>query len=111
MKFAKYFAVMFLIGAALYAQESANKVPDSFAVRLLKVQKDQITLQAEIQALTQRYQADTQTLQHDNDELDQIKSDAIKSTGRDPKTTDIDLDKLEFIAKAAPPPAAPTTKK
>lgn len=109
MKVTNLLAGVLLFGGILFAQDvNLNKVPDSFAARLWKVQNDRTGLNAQIQLITQQYQVDQATLAHDNEEFDQIKAEAIKAAGRDANKTDIDQDKkgdFEFISKAAEKPA------
>jgi hypothetical protein len=109
-------AALSLIGLDLYVLRAAegNKVPDDIALRIRTVQYDQAQKQNEatqmyIAWLTspqgKTYDADQQTIQHDQQELDSLKKEALTTAKLDAATNDVDMQKLEFITKPKPPEA------
>lgn len=82
---------------------SGKKIPDDIGVRIRNVQLDQSHLQTQLLQLAQQYQADQQAIQHDNDELNSLKAEALKSASLDPATNDVDVERLQFITKPGPP--------
>lgn len=98
--------IAFFALAAIGVWADAPKVPAEIGVRIRNVQLDQARIQSQILQLQNQYQAMQQTLQHDAGELDSLKKEALASAKLD-STWDVDLDKLEFVAK----PKAPEAKK
>jgi TolA-binding protein len=99
-----------LVGMDLWvlrAAESSNKVPAEIGVRIRNVQLDISRVQTQNLQLQQQYLTNTQTLQHDQGELDDLNKEALAAGKQDPATTTVDDEKLEFVAK----PKAPEAKK
>jgi hypothetical protein len=91
----------------LRAAENSNKVPAEIGVRIRNVQLDISRVQTQNLQLQQQYLTNNNTLQHDQGELDDLKKEALTAAHQDPATTDVDVEKLEFVAK----PKAPEAKK
>lgn len=111
MKKYAYLAVIFMLAASLYAAD-VTKLPSDIGVRIRNIQLDQARLQNTVAQLQQQYASIQQSLIHDQQELDSLKTEALGAAKLD-ATWDVDLDKLEFVAKPkpTPAPAAPTVKK
>jgi hypothetical protein len=99
--------------AGVYGADPNQKVPDAMALRLRNVQVDLlqtngslIQLQAQYNQLAGPLQS---TIQHDNHELDLLKAEALATAQLDPDKFDVNLEKMEFVAK--PPAPAPAEKK
>lgn len=96
---------------ALLAAES-NKVPADIGVRIRTNQLDQSRLQNQMTQIQSQYFADQQAVQHDQTEMESLKKEALAAAKQDPATTDVDVEKLEFVPKpAAPKSAQPEAKK
>lgn len=105
---------MGLTAAVLSQVKPADKdiVPLEFATRILYIQRDAQNIQNRDIQLKAQFDADQQTLVHDSQEVEQVKQEAIKSSGRDPKTTDINMaaNPLAYITKAADAKPEPAKK-
>lgn len=86
---------------------AGNKVPDDIGIRIKNNLLDQARIQNQQMQMAQQYQANQQAIQHDVQELDSLKEEAIKAVKKDPATTDVDVDKLVYISKAATPKPEP----
>jgi hypothetical protein len=100
------------LGIALWglgACADTPKVPAEIQVRILKIQKDQIAQQAEVDKTGAAYQAQyaqavagpNKAIQQDLHEIQLIKDEALKAAGLDPAKFDLDVEKLIFVAKPA----------
>lgn len=110
-------AVVFVLATiGLLADSGNQKVPSDIGVRIRNIQLDVSRKQADatnqyIAWLTspqgKQYDADQQTIQHDQGELNSLKTEALTTAKLDAKDYDVDVEKLEFVAK----PKAPEAKK
>jgi hypothetical protein len=101
--------VLLVAGVGALAQ-TTNKVPDTYAVRLLRLRLDQESLKNRIYALSQQYSGLSQAISHDDEEIASVKKEALDAAKKG-DDWDIDINKMEFVAKApsapAPKPLAP----
>lgn len=86
---------------------AGNKVPDDIGIRIKNNLLDQARIQNQQMQMAQQYQANQQAIEHDSQELNSLKAEAIKAAGKDPATTDVDVDRLVYIPKTAPPKPEP----
>ena len=86
------------------------KVPDDIGVRIRNNQLDQARLQNQLLQLAQQYQTAQQTIEHDKLEMGELKNEALKAAKLDASGWDVDVDKLQFVPKPAPP-SKPENKK
>jgi hypothetical protein len=106
-----FMAVFGLAIAALHGQQAptpapaGQKVPDDIALRIKNNQLDQARLQNQMLQMTQQYQADQQAIEKDNQEMNNLKAEALKAAKLDPATNDVDVERLVFVPKSAPPKA------
>lgn len=107
----KRFMLIVLLTTALaaMAQTDVNKVPDQYAARMWKLRYDQQGLQNQMLQLQQQYMNLQQQIAHDETEIAGVKKEALDAAKKD-DTWDIDLAKMEFIAKPKPAPAPPAKK-
>ena len=94
-----------VVAATAFAQTDVNKVPDQFAVRLLKLKLDEAGLTNQETLLRAQYDQLTQTYQHDEGEIASITKEALTASKKDDTWT-IDYNKMEYVAKPAPPASA-----
>ena len=80
-------------------------VPLDLQVKILKIQKDQIAQSARFQMIQQAANEVNIASQKNTAELDRLKSEALKSTGLDPKKWDLSIEgeEIMFVEKKAPP--------
>lgn len=99
--------LLVLTSVGLFAAEEAKdmKVPSDIGVRIRNVQLDQTRLQAQIVQLQAQYNADQQAIQHDEQELGMLKTEALATAKLDAAKYDVDTEKLIFITKPAKPEA------
>jgi multidrug resistance efflux pump len=100
----------FVVAVTAFAQpDDLNKVPDQFAVRLLKLKLDEAGLNNQMAQLQAQANQIVQTIQHDEGEVASITKEALLASKKDDTWT-IDYAKMEYIA-APPPPAPPAAAK
>jgi hypothetical protein len=110
----KWLEMMALLGMTVVVithttKADTPKVPAEIQVRILKIQKDQIAQQAEVDKTSAQYQQAYNTavagpnkaIQQDLHEIQLIKDEAVKAAGLDPAKFDLDVEKLIFVAKPA----------
>ena len=99
----KYLIVAFVFAAvSLMAADANQPVPSDIGVRIRTVMLDQARKQTEIVQLNAQYQADQQVIQHDEQELNSLKQEALATAKLDPAKYDVDAEKLIFITKSEP---------
>lgn len=89
------------IACSALAADDPNKVPDQYAVRILKIQRDEATLQNQMLQLQQQFTADQTALTHDEAEITDVKQEALKAAKKD-DTWDVDVNALTFIPRPKP---------
>lgn len=116
----KHLAVVALVvcfaglAVAQNAPDDSNKVSSDYALRISRLQLDQANQRNILLQVQTQYQASSQAITHDDQEINQIKAEALGAAKKDPKEWDIDLNAMKFIPKpkaAAAPPAADPKKK
>lgn len=98
--------------AECVAPKDVTQVPLCYANRILYIQRDAQNIQNRDIQLKAQFDADQQTLVHDSQEVEQVKQEALKFSGRDAKTTDINMaaNPLAYITKAADAKPEPAKK-
>lgn len=87
-----------------------DPIPAEYAARMLKIVVDEDGLGQKAEFFQQQLQQLQQTYQHDQMEIEEIKTETLKSANRDPKDWDIDPRNAAFIQRAkAPAPPAPSS--
>ena len=98
------FAASLLVVAKNKAEDTDNKVPSEFGVRIRNVQLAQANAQNLILQLQSQYNAEQAELQHDTQEVNDIDKEALVAAKKDDTWT-VDNVKLEFTVKTVPVPA------
>lgn len=103
------------------ASPSGEKIPDDMELRMKNNLLDQARLQNQLLQLAQQYQVSQQAIQHDQQEMESMKGEALDKAKLDRATHDVDPEKGVFTSKSVSPkpaepakqevPAKPTPKK
>jgi hypothetical protein len=105
-------AVILMAGIFTIAKRSKSdtpKVPDEIQIRILKIRNDQIQMESQRAAIQAQYEQAYQkavasqlaAISHDDLELRDIRTEALKAANLDAAKYDLDVAKLEFVAKPA----------
>ena len=87
------------------------KVPDQYAVRILKSQRDQQTQSVLFEQLQKQAKSIQDAFNQDDKDIKNVEAEALKATGHDPAKWVINRDKLVFEPKPEPPPDKNEKKK
>lgn len=101
-KYVVLLPVVALAVLSLMAADANQPVPADIGVRIRTVMLDQARVQGQIYQLQAQYNTDNQTIQHDEQELNSLKQEALTTAKLDPTKYDVDAEKLIFVLKPEP---------
>lgn len=93
------YVVAFLVLSGVVVAADTPKVSPEISVRIRNIQHDQDKISSQMLTMQIQYQQMQASFTHDAGELDTIKKEALSDAKLDPEKFDLDLEKLQFVAK------------